>query len=194
MLRGYCRISTEHQTLEPQILKLKEYGVTSIYSDIISGTKKERIGLNKLLSDLKQDDVLVVIKLDRLGRSLKDLLEIIERVKAKKANFLSLTEGLDTNTSGGKLLFNIFGAIAEFERDLIKERTLLGLESAKRRGIKLGRKEKLSPEQKALILELKKQKKPVKEICKIFNISDSSYYRLIAESNISLTPEKLPND
>ena len=178
MLRGYCRISTEHQTLEPQILKLKEYGVTSIYSDIISGTKKERIGLNKLLSDLKQDDVLVVIKLDRLGRSLKDLLEIIERVKAKKANFLSLTEGLDTNTSGGKLLFNIFGAIAEFERDLIKERTLLGLESAKRRGIKLGRKGKLSPEQKALILELRKQKKPVKEICKIFNISNSSYYRI----------------
>jgi DNA invertase Pin-like site-specific DNA recombinase len=178
MLRGYCRISTDTQTLEPQILKLKEYGIKQIYTDIISGTKKERIGLSQLLSDLKQDDILVVVKLDRLGRSLKDLLEIIEKVKGKKANFLSLTEGLDTNTSGGKLLFNIFGAIAEFERDLIKERTLLGLESAKQQGKKLGRKEKLSPEQKALILELKKQKKPVKEICKIFNISKSSYYRI----------------
>lgn len=177
---GYARVSTDDQRLEPQIDRLLQYGIVSdnIYSDYaISGSKKSRPNLDLLLDLLQQGDTLVVVKLDRLGRSLKHLIETVELLKDRGVNFVSLTEGMDTNSSTGRLLFNIFGAIAEFERDLIIERTNAGIASAKKRGVHCGRPDKLNLEQQELLLQLRQQGKTVKEVCRLLNIGKATYYR-----------------
>ena len=147
---GYARVSTEGQTLAPQIDQLEAAGCSHIYSDHgASGAKADRVGLNEALDALKPGDVLVVTKLDRLGRSLHFLIETMQALAERGVGFQSLSDGIDTTTSGGRLVFHIFGAIAEFERDLIQERTIAGLQAARRRGKKLGRPRALSEEQVA---------------------------------------------
>jgi len=131
---GYARVSTEDQTLDLQKDALEKIGCSQIFTDTISGATRERPGLTKALEYVREGDSLVVWKLDRLGRSLKHLIETITELNNRKIGFKSLTENIDTTTSGGKLIFHIFGALAEFERDIIRERTNAGLQAARARG------------------------------------------------------------
>ena len=126
MLVGYARISTQEQTLNLQQDALEKAGCGKIYTDTASGAKQERKGLEDALSYVRKGDTLVVWRLDRLGRSLKHLIDTIFQLDARNIGFKSLTENIDTTTSGGKLIFHIFGALAEFERNLIRERTTAG--------------------------------------------------------------------
>src|SRR5213592_2286566 len=139
MLVGYARVSTSEQTLDLQKDALEKIGCTKIYSDVVSGAKAERKGLQEALEYVRQGDALVVWRLDRLGRSLKHLIETVTALKQQGIAFKSMTEHIDTSTATGQLVFHLFGALAEFERNLITERTLAGLEAARARGRKGGR-------------------------------------------------------
>src|SRR6266704_1041561 len=143
MLIGYARVSTNEQNLDLQRDALRKAGVTAkhIFTDKITGTKEERPGLTEALSHLREGDTLVVWRLDRLGRSLKHLIETVTALKQQGIAFKSITENIDTATATGQLVFHIFGALAEFERNLIRERTIAGLESARARGRLGGRPE-----------------------------------------------------
>jgi DNA invertase Pin-like site-specific DNA recombinase len=180
MLIGYARVSTIDQNLDLQIQKLKEAGCEKIFTDIVSGAKGERKELTNLKSQLREGDTVVVWKLDRLGRSLKDLISIIKEFDETQVNFRSLTENMDTASSGGKLIFHIFGSIAEFERDLIRERTQAGLSAARARGRLGGRPKKLTPKQIEVIKSMHKDKNiPIKTILDTFGISRSLMYRVV---------------
>src|SRR5215208_6631181 len=139
MLLGYARISTHDQTLALQQDALNQAGCDRVFTDTASGATAERHGLEEALSHVRRGDTLVVWKLDRLGRSLPHLIETIARLQARGIGFKSLTEQLDTTTSGGKLVFHVFAALAEFERDVIRERTQAGLAAARARGQPGGR-------------------------------------------------------
>src|SRR5438094_9459605 len=139
MKLGYARVSTEDQTLNLQLDALKQAGCDQLFRDVISGAKDPRPGLDQALSHLRAGDTLVVWRLDRLGRTLKYLIELINQFNERGVGFQSLTEQIDTTTSGGKLIFRIFGALAEFERDVIRERTRAGLAAARARGRNSGR-------------------------------------------------------
>ncbi|MCK5746950.1 MAG: recombinase family protein, partial [Oricola sp.] len=121
-LIGYARVSTTDQKLEPQVDALKAAGCETVFEDVISGAKADRPGLNDALAFLRKGDTLVVWKLDRLGRSMKHLVETVTNLGDRGVGFRSLTEGVDTTTTGGTLVFHLFGALAQFERDLIIER------------------------------------------------------------------------
>ena len=136
MLIGYSRVSTTDQCLDSQIDKLKEYGCDKIFTDVVSGSKSIRKGLTEMLEYMRKDDVVIVFRLDRLGRSLKDLIDIINIFKDKGVHFKSISENIDTATSTGNLIFHITGAFAEFERNIIRERVNTGLETARARGRK----------------------------------------------------------
>ncbi len=180
MLIGYARISTIEQSLDLQIDALTSAGCERIFSDCISGSKNERLGLNEALNFARSTDVLVVWKLDRLGRSLPHLIETVQRLTDRGIEFKSLQENLDTLSPGGKLVFHIFGAIAEFERDLIRERTIAGLESARARGRKGGAKKLLTQTQiKAGKVLAADRTRTVSEICDFLKCSHSTYYRHI---------------
>jgi DNA invertase Pin-like site-specific DNA recombinase len=144
MLIGYARVSTEDQTLNLQRDALQKAGCEHIFTDHISGTKATRPGLTDALSHLRTDDTLIVWRLDRLGRSLRHLIDTVTDLQERDIGFKSLTENIDTTTSGGKLIFHIFGALAEFERDIIRERTQAGLTAARARGRTGGRPKALS--------------------------------------------------
>lgn len=139
MLIGYARVSTIEQTLDLQQDALRKAGCEQVFTDRISGAKSERPGLRQALDFVRSGDILVVWKLDRLGRSLKQLIEIVSELQKRDIGFRSLTENIDTTSPGGKLIFHIFGSLAEFERDLIRERTLAGLAAARARGRRGGR-------------------------------------------------------
>ena len=142
---GYARVSTEDQHLDLQRDALKRAGCTKIFADYgVSGKGFNRPGLMKALSELEPGGMLVVWRLDRLGRSLPKLINFVDELGQREAQFCSLTENIDTSTSGGRLIFHIMGALAEFERNLISERTKAGMEAARNRGIHLGRKPALS--------------------------------------------------
>lgn len=145
MIFGYARVSTQDQSLDLQNDALRTAGCEEIFSEKITGKQRERPELQNCLRMLRKGDVLVVWKLDRLARSLKDLVELITELEAKQVGFRSITEAIDTTTAGGKLVFHIFGALAEFEHSLIRERTLAGLAAARARGRKGGRKLSMSP-------------------------------------------------
>src|SRR5436309_102693 len=134
MLIGYARVSTQDQTLNLQQDALEKIGCIKIFTDTISGTATERKGLDEAITFLREGDTLVVWRLDRLGRSLKHLIETISYLQQRNIGFKSISENIDTTTSGGKLIFHVFGALAEFERDLIRERTNAGLQAARARG------------------------------------------------------------
>jgi DNA invertase Pin-like site-specific DNA recombinase len=180
MLVGYARVSTQDQTLNLQKDALEKIGCTKIFTDTASGAKAERTGLNEALDYVREGDVLVVWRLDRLGRSLKHLIETITELNNRKIGFKSLTENIDTTTSGGKLVFHIFGALAEFERDIIRERTNAGLQAARARGRKGGRPKLLSGKKIAHLHELYNNKNnSINEVCKTLNISRTTLYRYI---------------
>src|SRR5438552_18405425 len=134
MLIGYARVSTSDQTVNPQTDALEKIGCAKIFTDVISGASTERKGLDEALSYVREGDTLVVCRLDRLGRSLKHLIETITKLNDRKIGSKSIQENIDTTTSGGKMIFHIFGALAEFERDIIKDRTNAGLRAARARG------------------------------------------------------------
>ena len=145
---GYARVSTDEQNLHLQRDALKKAGCNKIVADKgVSGNSTKRDGLDRAIRQIKKGDVLVVWKLDRLGRSLRHLIELIETLREKGAGFQSLSDGINTTTAGGKLVFHIMGALAEFERSLIIERTKAGLAAAKRRGKYPGRPKSLTPQQ-----------------------------------------------
>jgi len=181
MLIGYARVSTTEQTLALQRDALKSAGCAKIFTDTASGSTTERKGLDEAFSQLRAGDVLVVWRLDRLGRSLRHLIETITALNDQGIGFKSLTEQIDTTTSGGKLIFHIFGALAEFERDIIRERTQAGLQAARARGRKGGRP-KLSGTDRKVELARKlyeERKTPINDICRGLNISRATLYRYL---------------
>lgn len=151
---GYARVSTEDQNLDLQLDALRHQGCVKIFEEKMTGTTKSRPVLNQAIKALKAGDVLVVWKLDRLGRSLQDLIEILKLLESKNVGFHSISDGIDTTSSCGRLLFHIIGAIAEFECNQISERTKAGLQAARLRGSKLGRPRAMSDEQVALARSL----------------------------------------
>src|SRR3954452_7651144 len=166
MLIGYARISTLDQTLALQQDALTQAGCEQLYTDTLSGSVTERPGLTQALSHLRAGDTLVVWRLDRLGRSLSHLIETVSQLQERGISFRSLQEQIDTTTTGGKLVFHFFGALAEFERDLIRERTMAGLAAARARGTRGGRKP-LSPQKIRQLQTLAADKKnQVADICK----------------------------
>lgn len=186
MLVGYARVSTHDQNLTLQHDALKSAGCDEIYSDIASGTKTDRPGFDQALSYLREGDILTVWKLDRLGRSLQHLIQTIQNLDQRGVGFKSLQNNIDTTTSGGKLIFHIFSALAEFERDLIRERTKAGLQAARARGRLGGRPPLLDKRQIDRLVELYDEKKSsVNEICKIFSISRPSLYNYINKRKIA---------
>jgi len=188
---GYARVSTPEQSLTMQKYALKKAGCEKIFSDTASGVKSVRAGLEKALEHLRPGDTLVVWKLDRLGRSLKDLISIVKSLQEKKIGFLSLQETIDTTTSGGKLIFHVFSALAEFERDVIRERTNAGLQAARARGRMGGRPFLLAPKSVARLKKLyDARKNTVIEICKIFNISRPTFYNYLKVKSVKAKKEK----
>jgi len=162
---------------------LKEANCKKVFVDKISGAKAERPGLENALEYLREGDILVVWRLDRLGRSLKHLIELIGDLEKRNIGFLSLQESIDTTTSGGKLIFHIFGALAEFERNLIQERTKAGLTAARQRGKKGGRPKALNPRQREMVVRLYNDRKTtVKEICEIMKISKPTLYSYLRQN------------
>jgi len=180
MLIGYARVSTDEQNLDSQRDALKQAGCEKIFTDQISGTKAHRPGLEEALSHLREGDTLIVWRLDRLGRSLRHLIDTVTDLQERGIGFKSLTEAIDTTTSGGKLVFHIFGALAEFEREIIRERTQAALTSARARGRKGGRRKKLTPKQLEMARSLYASKThTVDEICKTLGIGRTTFYRYV---------------
>jgi DNA invertase Pin-like site-specific DNA recombinase len=184
MLIGYARVSTEDQNLNLQRDALQNAGCEQIYTDHISGTKATRPGLTDALSHLRTGDTLVVWRLDRLGRSLRHLIDTVTDLQEDGIGFKSLTENIDTTTSGGKLVFHIFGALAEFEREIIRERTQAGLAAARARGKKGGRPKLLTDKQVQILKDLAANPaNSIAAICKTLGISRTTYYRYKEKTN-----------
>jgi DNA invertase Pin-like site-specific DNA recombinase len=182
MLIGYARVSTDDQNLNLQRDALQQAGCRRIYEDRLSGVKAARPGLEKALEVARCGDVLVVWRLDRLGRSLKDLINMMETLSEQGIELHSLTESLTTTSSSGKLIFHLFGALAEFERNLIRERTQAGLSAARARGRKGGRPKALEPAKRQLAVKLYEERQhSIGEICRLMGISKPTLYHYIAE-------------
>lgn len=184
---GYARVSTADQHLRMQEDALKIAGCTEIFTDVVSGVKSQRPGLDKALDYLRKGDTLVVWKLDRLGRSIQHLIQTVTDLKEQNIGLQSIQENIDTSTSGGKLIFHIFSALAEFERDLIQERTQAGLKAARLRGRMGGRPPLLDNRQINRMIEMyNEQKNTVAEICKIYDISRPSFYNYLKKKRTDL--------
>jgi len=183
MVVGYARVSTLDQTLDLQNDALTRAGCGRIFTDTMSGTKAERPGLVQALTFMRSGDILVVWKLDRLGRSLRNLIDVVTDLETFGIGFRSVTESIDTTTSGGKLIFHIFGALAEFERDLIRERTQAGLTAARARGRKGGRPRAigLNDERKRAMAQALYNDKQhsIVMICDTLHVSRATLYRYI---------------
>lgn len=178
MLIGYARVSTQEQTLDLQRDALTKAGCDKIFTDTLSGAVAERPGLREAIQYVREGDTLVVWKLDRLGRSLKHLIETVTALDEQGIGFRSITESIDTTTPGGKLIFHVFGALAEFERDLIRERTKAGLAAARARGRRGGRPRKLDESKIALLQKLYQDKTtPIRDILDTLHISKATLYR-----------------
>jgi DNA invertase Pin-like site-specific DNA recombinase len=180
---GYARVSTDSQNLQPQIDTLKENGCEKIFSDYASGVRDDRPGLNDMLKILRKGDTVVIYKTDRIFRSLKNMIDLVEKFNAIDVHFQSLSEpAFDTTSANGKFLIQIFGAVAEFERNLISERTKFGLDNARKRKKLLGRPkgaktETMEKYQYALHLYSNKHI-PIDRACKMAGISKASFYRI----------------
>ena len=183
MLIGYARVSKlDQQDTHAQVKALKEAGCKRIYQEKASGGRWDRPELHRALDHLREGDVLVVWKLDRLSRSLKDLLHILEKIGEAKAGFRSLTEAIDTTTSAGRMMLQMLGAFAEFERSMVRERTRLGLQAARERGRVGGRQPKLTSHQRAEAIKLVTTgTKSAAEVARLFRVHRSSISRLMAQ-------------
>ena len=174
---GYARVSTHDQNLLLQKDALKKAGCGKIFHDQVSGAKVERPGMQEAKAYAREGDTLVVWRLDRLGRSLKHLIETVTALEERGVGFQSLQESIDTTTSGGRLVFHIFGALAEFERNLIQERTRAGLAAARARGRQGGRPRALDAKRQALLYKLYDERQhTIKEICGVLDVSRSTLY------------------
>ena len=179
---GYARVSTEDQRLDLQLASLQLAGCDKIFKEKMTGTNNGRPVLNHTLVALREGDVLVVWKLDRLGRSLQHLIEIVELLDSRGVGFKSISDNIDTTTSGGRLLFHIIGAIAEFECAQISERTKAGMQAAQRRGVKMGRPKHMSKDQINEAHFLSKDKNwSVTEISKKLKVSRTTLWRAMAK-------------
>ena len=184
MLIGYARVSTHDQNLDLQRDALRAAGCERLYEDRLSGAASARPGLEKLREVLRAGDTLVVWRLDRLGRSLKDLIAWVTWLEEQGAGLRSLTESLDTTTPGGRLTFHIFGALAEFERTLIQDRTQAGLAAARARGRKGGRRHSLDADRRALAVRLYEERQmPISRICAMMGISKPTLYAYVRAAN-----------
>jgi len=180
---GYARVSTKHQDNKAQLSELEKYGCELIFTEQASGGRWDRPELSNLLKQLRKGDTVVVWKLDRLSRSLKDLLFILEKIEKYEANFLSLSESIDTSSAAGRMMMQMIGVFAEFERAMLRERTMKGLESARKQGRIGGRKPKLSQEQKDEIIKMMKLgKKTNVELARLFSVHPSTISRLITRN------------
>ncbi len=178
MLVGYARVSTTDQNLDLQTDALQAAGCACLLTDTVSGAKVDRPGLTAALAACRSGDTLVVWKLDRLGRSLQHLVETVRDLGDRGVGFKSLQESIDTTTSGGRLIFHIFASLAEFERDLIRERTTAGLSAARARGRKGGRPKGVDQKKQKAALALKQDPRhSIREICEIVGISRNTYYK-----------------
>ena len=190
---GYARVSTREQNLESQIDALKKAGCTTIHQEVVSGAKTERPVLDTVIKGLRKGDVLVIWKLDRLGRTLKHLVILVNDLLSKQVGIISLNDPIDTTTPQGNFAFNIFASLAEFERDLIIMRTQAGLTAARARGRKGGRPKGLSQsaKEKAYAAETlyKEEKLSTRQIAKQLNISKTTLYSYLKHRNVNLTKE-----
>ncbi len=180
---GYARVSTEDQDLNMQVDELKAAGCILVFTDKASGKTSDRQGLDKCLSTLKPGDTLLVWRLDRLGRSMRHLVSVVTELKERKIGFKSLRDGaIDTTTASGELVFNIFAALAQFERELIRERTRAGLTAARARGRKGGRKPIDSSNPKVRMSKKMHEDKSlsIDEICSTLKISKATFYRYVS--------------
>ena len=177
MLIGYIRVSTNDQNTDLQRNALNCAGCELIFEDKISGTKSDRPGLKKLLRTLSAGDTLVVWKLDRLGRSMRHLVVLVEELRERGINFRSLTDSIDTSTPMGRFFFHVMGALAEMERELIVERTKAGLEAARAQGRIGGRRPKLTPEQWAQAGRLITSGVPRQKVAIIYDVGISTLYK-----------------
>lgn len=193
MLIGYARVSTQEQNLELQIKALKEEGCKKIFTEKASGAQRERPELKAALEYMRPNsgDILVVWKLDRLARSIKQLIETVENLEKEQIGFKSITEKIDTTTSGGKLIFHIFGALAEFERSLIKERTLAGLKAAREMGRVGGRPPSLKAHDLIVAKALLRDPEiTVEEVARRMKVDPSTLYRHLPGGRSTLLEKK----
>ena len=192
---GYARVSTKDQNLSLQTDALTKAGCELIFNEIASGAKTDRIELAKLLSQIRVGDILVVYKLDRLGRSLKHLLEVVAELNKRQIGIQSISDAIDTTTAQGRLFFNIAGSFAEFERDLIRERTKAGLESARARGRKGGRRQGMTKEaeQKAILAETYYREgiKGVNQIALDIGVSKMTLYKYLRYRKVEISAYQL---
>lgn len=177
MLIGYCRVSTAEQRLDLQRNALQTAGCGRLFMDKTSGAARERSGLESALTACKAGDTLVVWKLDRLGRSLPHLIELVRGLEGRGVGFRSLTESLDTTTPGGRLIFHVFAALGEFERDLIRERTNAGLAAARKRGRVGGRPRRATDDKLDVAKKLLAAGSPPVDVAKLIGIGRSTLYR-----------------
>lgn len=197
MLIGYARVSTLDQTLALQRDALTTAGCIQLFTDTMSGTRERRPGLDAALSHLRAGDTLVVWRLDRLGRSLKHLIETVQALEQRGVGFKSLTEQIDTTTPGGTLIFHVFGALAQFERALIVERTQAGLAAARARGRQGGRPRgatRYDPKKLALAQQLATDpQRSITEICQTLGIARTTFYRYTVASAGKPRPSSAAN-
>jgi DNA invertase Pin-like site-specific DNA recombinase len=185
---GYARVSTLEQTLDLQIDALKQAGCKKIITDKNRGSVADRSGLMKLKEDLREGDTVVVWRLDRLGRSLKHLIQWINELQTLGVGFTSLQESITTTTSTGQLIFHVFGALAEFERNLIRERSKSGLAAARARGRLGGRPKQLESNKRKLTVKLYQDREhTVQEICRMMGISKPTLYQYLREQDEQTT-------
>jgi DNA invertase Pin-like site-specific DNA recombinase len=183
MQLGYGRVSTNEQDTAAQVSALKAAGCEKIFREKASGGRWDRPELQRLLDQLRKGDVLVVWRLDRLSRSLRDVLAIMERIHEAKAGFRSLTEAIDTTTAPGRMMMQMVGAFAEFERAILRERTMAGLDSARKRGRIGGRRPKLRPQQRDEIVSMvSKGTKTAADAARLFNVHPATVSRLLANA------------
>jgi DNA invertase Pin-like site-specific DNA recombinase len=181
MKYGYARVSTDGQSVDAQVRQLTKAGCKKVFREVASGAKTDRAQLRKLLAGLDAGDVVMVTRLDRLARSTRDLLNTLGTITDRKAGFRSLGDTwADTTTSHGRLMLTVLGGLAEFERDLIRTRTGEGRARAKARGVRMGRKPKMTPHQMKEALRRREAGEPMRDIAKDFNVSHSTISRLAA--------------
>lgn len=179
---GYARVSTADQTTDGQAAALAEAGCTRVWTETASGALDRRPKLDQVLDHLRPGDTLVVVRLDRLGRSLRHLIDVVTGLAERGVHFRSLSEGFDTSTAGGRMLFQVLGSLAEFERQIIRERTLAGLKVARARGRKGGRKPKMTEAKRATARKLYDEKQhTVAQIAEIIGVSRATVHRALTE-------------
>ncbi len=184
---GYARVSSEDQKLDLQLNALNDAGCERVFTDKLTGKINDRPGLKEAISHLRKDDVLVVWKLDRLGRSVKNLIEVVERLESKGIQFQSITDKIDTSTPSGKFFFHMMAALSQMERELIVERTQAGLKAARQRGIVGGRKRSMTTSKMDAAKMLIDAGTTAKDVAKTIGVSVPTLYRWLPASERALS-------